>query len=233
MSDPLKEVVAGEEVKTEVKPVEEVKTETKPDGEVLEVLKEIKESLQKPGEPAPSREQIRAALKDKTGFTDDQLDVVEKLVANSAAANETTVASLQEKVAWSEFKDEIGGIDSSIEKTMKEELKQYDVRYRGDKVLIQKVYYMAKGIEADKLAKQRKADPTKSDNPSYSDNIVRRTIVTDTPGSAKGLDGTVKPNNGPQLSDDEKIVAKKMGVSDQEYARAKTTKIVSQLKGAA
>ena len=198
-------------------------------------MNDIKESLQKPGEPAPSKAEIRAALKEKTGFTDAQLDVVEMMNAAVAKQSSKKTAELQEKVTWNEFDKEIGGIPAPIEKLMKEELSQYDAEAKGDKVLLKKVYYLALGIQADKIAKQKKEDPNANDKLNDNENIVGRKIVETNKGSVTGLenDGKPKGNAGSQLSDDEKIVSAKMGISQDEYARAKTTKIVSQLKGKA
>lgn len=229
MPDPVQNIIDKEE-KEEV-------VEKKPDAsnaEVVEAIKEVKDALTKSGDKSPSKEEIRAAIKEKTGFTDAQLDVVEQM--NKAVSNQSSskVAELQEKVAWAEFKDDIGGkIDPSIEKMMKEELKQYDVVLRGDKVLLQKVYFLSKGILADKAEKAKRADPNNNDKPNDADNIVKRTIMNDTPGSAKGLDSSAKNNgngNG-NLSDDEKSIAKRMNISEDDYAKAKATKFVGQLKG--
>jgi hypothetical protein len=90
---------------------------------------------------------------------------------------------------------------------------------------------MSLGIQVDKMNKQRKNDP--SDKPNDAENIVGRTIVNDNKGSAQGLenDGS-NGSKGKDLSNDEKVMAKNMNISEAEYARSKSTKIVSQLKGA-
>ena len=85
---------------------------------------------------------------------------------------------------------------------------------------------------AEKIEKAKKADPNNKTDVNNADNIVGRKIVDNTPGSASGLDGGAKPaGKTNDLSDDEKIVAKKMGVTEDDYAKSKTTKIISQLKG--
>lgn len=237
MSDPVADAIKEEEGKIEEKPIEKVEDKPKATGneDVLKILTDIKESLTKPGEPAPSKAEIRAALKDKTGFTDAQLDVVEMM--NKAVANQSNkkTAELQAKVTWNEFEKEIGGIDPAVDKLMKEELAQYDAEAKGDKVLLKKVYYLALGIQADKIAKQKKSDPNANDKPNDAENIVGRKIVETNKGSVSGLENDGKPKGSPgaQLSDDEKTVSAKMGISQEEYARAKSTKIVSQLKGKA
>jgi hypothetical protein len=118
---------------------------------------------------------------------------------------------------------------------MKEELKQYDANLRGDKVLLKKIFYMSLGIQAEKIAKQKKNDPNSNDKPNDANNIMGRRIVPDdNKGSAQGLDNDGNRGNGSKdLSDDEKTIAKSMGITEADYAKAKTTKIVSQLKGAA
>ena len=228
MSDPVKELENDEKVEEKVEQEKEkVEEKQTSNADVVSAIKEVKEALTKSDRPAPSRQQIRDMLKDKTGFTDAQLDVVEQMQAASTTISSKKVAELQEKVAWAEFKDEVGGrLDSGLEKIMKEELSQYEPELRGDKVLIKKVFYLAKGIMAEKIEKAKKADV------NNADNIVGRKIVDNTPGSASGLDGGAKPaGKTNDLSDDEKIVAKKMGVTEDDYAKSKTTKIISQLKG--
>jgi len=238
MSDPVAEAVKKEEEQkaVEEKAAEEKTNENKSGNQdVVNALKEVKEALTTKNNPVPTRAEIRAALKEKTGFSDAQLDVVEQMQAASLNASNKKTAELQEKVTWNEFEKEIGGnIDPAVEKIMKEELKQYDVESRGDKVLLQKVYYMSLGIQADKIAKARKADPNASDKPNDNPKIEGRTIVETNKGSVQSLESGQKSNaNGSQLTDDEKVVAAKMGVSEGDYAKAKTTKIVSRLKGAA
>lgn len=236
MSDPVADAAKAEEGKEVVK--EEV-AEEKPavsNADVVNAIKEVKDALSKPGQPAPTRQQIREALKDKTGFSDAQLDVVEQMQASAVSHNSKKVAELEAKVVWNDFEKEMGGkIDPGVEKLMKEELKGYDIQAHGDKVLLQKIYYMTLGMQADKAAKQRKADPNANDKPNDNANIERRTIVESNKGSVTGLNATEKkPSSGSeQLSDDEKTVASKMGISADDYARAKGTKVVSRLKGAA
>lgn len=201
--------------------------------DVLKVLQDIKTSLQKPGEPAPTREEIRTALKEKTGFTDAQLDVVDMMTKSVAQESAKRTAELQEKVTWSEFKDELGGIDPSLEKIMKDELAGYPLENRGDKVLLRKIYLLAKGTQAEEIEKRRKKDPSANDKLNENDNIVGRKIVETGKGSVTGLETNGKPSATPgaQLSDEEKIVAQKMNVSLADYERAKGTKVISQLKG--
>lgn len=228
MSDPVADAVKEE--------IPETKVETKPDAtntDVVNALKEVKEELKQKGEPAPTREQIREAMKEKTGFTDTQLDLVEQMQRATANASSKKVAELQEKVTWNEFEKEVGGrIDSSLEKIMKEELKEYPVESRGDKVLLQKVYYMSLGIQADKLAKARRADPANNDKLSTDPKIERTTIVETNKGSVQGLDGSGKSNinAGDKLSDDEKTIANKMGISHNDYAKSKSSIIVGEKK---
>ena len=229
MSDPVAEA-AKEEV------VEE-KVETKPDAtntDVVNALKEVKEELKAKGDPAPTRSQIREALKEKTGFTDAQLDVVEQMQAATATHSSKKVAELQEQVSWNAFEKERGGkIDPTIEKIMKDELKAYSIEDRGDKVLLEKVYYMSLGIQADKVAKAKKADPNAGDKLNDSDKVERRTIVETNKGSVTGLESGTKKGGGnlvDSLSEDEKAMSAKMGIRAEDYAQAKQSKIVGERK---
>jgi hypothetical protein len=236
MADPVAEAVKddekveGEEGKET--PEDKVEDKDLSNKDVVNAIKEVKEVLAKSGKEAPTRSEIRAALKEKTGFTDAQLDVVEQLNSAAFQASSKKTAELQEKLSWMEFKEEVGGkIDPAIEKIMKQELAEYAAEDRGDKVLLKKVYFLAKGMVADKVEKTKKADPAGNDKLNNDDKIAGRKIVDDTPGAGKGLEGESKSGNGAKLDDDEKMVARKMGMSEADYALSKTTKIVSQLKG--
>lgn len=235
MSDPVAEAIKTEEeekVETTVEKTEEKKDATNTD--VVNALKEVKEELTKKGDPAPTRAQIREALKEKTGFTDAQLDVVEQMQAAAANHNSKQVAELQAKVVWNDFEKERGGkIEASLEKIMKDELKNYDISAQGDKVLLEKVYYMSLGILADKAAKAKKADPNANDKLNESEKIERRTIVETNKGSVQSLETGAKKGGGnlaDSLTDDEKNMSIKMGIKPEDYAKAKQSKIVGEHK---
>lgn len=238
MSDPVAEAAKNEETTTNVENEEKVETvKDATNTDVVNALKEVKEELRSKGESAPTRAQIREALKEKTGFTDAQLDVVEQMQAAAANHSSKKVAELEAKVVWNDFEKEMGGkIDPSLEKIMRDELKQYDVQAQGDKVLLQKIYYMSLGIQADRQAKARKADPNANDKLNESDKIERRTIVETNKGSVQGLETNGKSTSktgADSLTDDEKIIASKMGISANDYAKAKESKIVGERKAPA
>lgn len=238
MADPVA-ALEKEEVIDDKKEKEEVKEEKPADAsntDVVKALNEVKDALTKPNQPAPTAAEIRAALKEKTGFSDAQLDVVEQMTRAAATSSSKRTAELEEKVAWNDFKDEIGGkIDPAIEKMMKEELKQYEVELRGDKVLLKKVYYLAKGIIAEKVEKAKKDDPNNNDKLNNDSKIEGRRIVNDSPGSATGLENNGKGNKSgaETLTDDEKTISRKMGISEADYAKSKESKIVGERKPAA
>lgn len=235
MSDPVAEAIKTEEeekVETTVEKTEEKKDATNTD--VVNALKEVKEELRAKGDPAPTRAQIREALKEKTGFTDAQLDVVEQMQAAAANHSSKKVAELEAKVVWNDFEKERGGkIEASLEKIMKDELKNYDISAQGDKVLLEKVYYMSLGILADKAAKAKKADPNANDKLNESEKIERRTIVETNKGSVQSLETGTKKNGGnlaDSLTEDEKSMSIKMGIKPEDYAKAKQSKIVGEHK---
>lgn len=217
---------------TEEKPAGEAAPTDATNKEVVAAIKEVKEALASKGESNPTPQEIRDAIKEKTGFTDAQLDMVQQMSRASTEMSGKKVAELQEKVAWSEFKDDHGGrIDPAVEKLMKEELKAYDVSSRGDKVLLRKVYLLAKGTLAETSEKARKADPANNDKANGSDNIIGRRAMGQ-PGSADGLEtGVSKGKGGDGLTDQEKDMADRMHIKHEDYEKAKSTKIVSQLKG--
>jgi len=225
-----------EDVKDEVKD-DKGSTETEaPKDQTTEILKEIRDKMSTPAPSAPAappppagptREEIRERIKAQTGYTDAQLDFHEQSMQSVVSA---ATAPLQEKVAWAELKEEVGKIDPEIEKEMREELKQYPANLKGDKVLLQKVYDMSWArVNRKKMAAN--PPPPKSDDTGESmpDNVVSRRIVSPNQGSSQGL-STGGSKSGPKLSDDERKVAKRFNMTDEEYAKFKNNADVTTLK---
>lgn len=189
--------------------------------ETNRIIKDVQEKLSKtPGQQTPDQNQVREMIKQKTGLSNEGIEWVMNLnreVVSSA------VAPLQEKLAWSDLKSSKASthfpINAEIEKEMKEELKAYPVDKRGDPVLLDKVYLLAIG----KIHTSRKPDQTQ-ENP-----VIGRRIVTNNPNPAgSNSGGSNKSNNSSvsKLSDQEKTIARKMGVSEADYAKYKQSPII-------
>lgn len=200
--------------------------------ETNRLLKEIGDKLNKPGAEAPSADQVRALIKEKTGLSEAGIDWVMKLNRETAIA---AVAPLAEKLAWSELRSTKANtpypITKEIEDGMKEELKQYPEHMQGDSVLLEKVYLMELGKQgvAGKLAPKAAAPANPNPNPTPAPNpVVRRTIVSNNPNPAGG-NGGGGGNTPPasKLNADEKEAARKMGVSEADYEKWKGTTIIT------
>ncbi len=184
-----------------------------------EILQSIQERLKPTETPPPSHDDVRKVIKEKTGLSDAGVDWV---IQMNREAVTSAVAPLQEKMAWNEIKSAKGStsfpVTPEIEKAMQEELKQYPVHLRGDPVLLEKVYYVEVGKAAAKGNFPKKVDDS-------ADPVVRRTIVNNNPNPA-GNSSSSAPAGGTKLSDQEKDVARKMGVSEADYARYKGNPVV-------
>lgn len=190
-----------------------------------ELLKDIQTKVtpKEPQVPAPSQEQVREMIKEKTGLSDAGVDWVIQMNRESVTA---AVAPLQEKMAWSELRTAKSSgqypVTPEIEKAMKEELKQYPVHLQGDSVLLEKVYAMSVGQLAIKgTLPKPNADPARSDNP-----VIRRTIVNNNPAPAGNNPSNPAASPESKLSDQERVVAKKMGISAADYAKSKANPVV-------
>ena len=203
--------------------VEEPKVEpVKQTNEVAEALKEIRDSLkQTPEQPQLTPEQIREQIKERTGMTDAQIDFYEQ---STRQAVTSAVAPLQEKLAWSELRQEFGEIDADIKEEMEKELKQYPPNMRGDSVLLRKVYKLA---AYDKLAANKSKQPAA---PVMEDNVISRRIVSPSIGSSQSLSSNAGQSTV-RLSDDEKkMVQRYFGGDVKSYMKHKNTDRIEELK---
>lgn len=185
-----------------------------------EILKDIQTKLAPKSETAPNQDQVRTMIKEKTGLSDAGVDWVIQMNRESVTS---AVAPLQEKMAWNEIKSSKSStafpVTPEIEKAMQEELKQYPIQMRGDPVLLEKVYYVEVGKAAAKGNIPRKTDDNQ--NP-----VIRRTIVSNNPAPGSNSGGAPAANAASKLTDQEKDVARKMGVSEIDYAKHKGNPVV-------
>lgn len=188
-----------------------------------EVLKEIRDKLNTPPvsstEQAPDPAAIREKIKEETGLTDAQLDFIER---DRKMAVMGAVAPLQEKVAWSDLKEKVGGIDPEVKRIMDDELKAYPPERRGDPVLLEKVYYMGIG----RATASGKYNPNPA--PSEEDDVVSRRVVAGR-GSLTGL-STGSGSSKPKISAEEDVIRRKMNISEEEWMSSKSTSIIGNLK---
>lgn len=201
---------------------EEQKTETKIDASdsvAEKIIAKIDEkiSARKDEGTTVTPEQRREMIKQKTGYTDDQIDLIEKEAEARVAAR---VAPLEEKLAWAELRQELGSIDPVVEKEMKEYLNRYPPHMRGDKVLIENVHDMILGRKSRTSSKQK----TTVEEPTRDDRVVERRIMQNThQASTTGLSSS-SSSKGSKLTDDEKWAADKYGMTDEEYAKHKSSR---------
>lgn len=193
--------------------------EKKDDGnlpsETMEVLKQIKEKLESPPKieksetPAPApvvptaadqRESLRKSL----GYTEEQMAAHEELIMRSQAP-------IIERTGWQAIENRTDFKD--LKKEIDEEVKFYPPERRTPEMM-EKIYYYVRGRHAD--SKPQTKTPA--------------TPPTTRVSSGPGYTGT-EPNLGSRdtggegeedkLSEVESFVAKKLGVSEKDYARAR------------
>jgi hypothetical protein len=188
--------------------------------EALRIAKEIEDKLNNPPPPKEEPEpdvdpatlinspDFKTKAKETTGMTDAQVDFVIK-TANVASANANETAAIAEvRSRHPDF--------AKHEAAIKAELKQYPLDKRGNQAIVEKLYYVEKGKDAEK-------------NPGRSDNGGRMSLRGSGP-TGQGLDNGGRGKSGSEsLDDEERYVARKMGIKEIDYAKAKTTKLVNDL----
>lgn len=182
--------------------------------ETNRILQQVLDRTKATVAPVQSEADVRAQIREKTGLSEEGIDWVMRLNRDSVVS---AVAPLAEKVAWSELRQAKAStpfpLTPDIEKGMKAELEAYDVGVRGNAVLLEKVYLVEVGKQALR---------TPAATPAPTQPIVGRRIVTNnpTPGGAAGA-GVSPAAKTPTLTDQEKTTARKMGVSEADYAKYK------------
>jgi hypothetical protein len=193
---------------------EEEKKGNLPDA-VTEALEEIKKKLENPPvrEEAPVRtgptvDERRAEIQKKMGYTDEQMSAHEEMIMRSQAP-------LIENTGWTrlEKKPDIENYRKEIEA----ELAIYPQERRTPDVM-EKIYFMVRGKKLDSKPPEKKpesgtrvVDSKVSRGPGYS-------------GAEPGLSGSGGADDSKgeeELSDVEKFVAAKLGVSDKDYQTSK------------
>lgn len=149
--------------------------------------------------------EFRAKAKEATGMTDAQIDFVVKTAAAASASSNSSTAI--EKVAAAHPGD-FDRYRAAIEK----ELQRYPAEKRGNKEIIEKLYYVEKGKDAEK-------------NNGRSNRPTIRGSSGPTGTGLNGSDG----RGGNDLSDDEHKIAQKYGMTDKEYQDVKGEKQIHKL----
>jgi hypothetical protein len=178
--------------------------------EALRIAKELEDKLNRSPESNgstldPNSPEFREKLKTETGMTDKQIDFVQS-TAIAASANANASAALAElKSKHPDFE--------KFEKSFMEELKNYPLVKQGDVKLLEKIYYMEKGKAGPVVTPRNPAAPLRGG------------------GFDTGLGSNDNGGGGPEtLTDQERYVARRMNVSEKDYARAKTTTLIHELK---
>lgn len=195
---------------------------------IEKIVQGIKDKLDAPAKKdGPTPEQIKAAwieqVKKETNMSDAQIEYMENRLA-------AVVAPIYADNVYNEWKQEkvAAGveIDAEVEKGVKEYLGKYDPRVRQDKTLLDNVLFM----EIGKRVVAKKPAPkveTKVEEPV----IGRPKIVPNSPAPAQSLaSGIRKPGGAVALTPEEKMMARKMHISEADYAAAKETAVISDLR---
>ncbi len=184
--------------------------------EALKIAKELEEKINsnKKEEVVPDIDEttlinspdFKAKAKELTGMTDAQVDFVVKTAGAASAQGNQRAAVAEVRGRHPDF--------SKFEEKINNELKQYPPEKRGNPEIIEKLYYVEKGRDAEK------------NNGRDSGN--RPTIRGSGP-SGQGLNHDDSRGGNEALSDEEKYVARKMGIPESEYNRSKGTKLIHEL----
>lgn len=190
--------------------------------ETNRILKDVQEKLGRaPGAPSgPTQDQMREMIREKTGLSDAGIDWVMQMNRDAVMGAVAPVAS---DLAWMKMKSAKAStsfpISEEVEKEMTEELKTYPPASKGDPVLLEKVYLMSIGKIQMRAPKAPPAPAASAAPPSP---IVGRRIVSNNPAPAGNSNGAApKPSPSASLSDQEKIIARKMNCSEVDYAKYK------------
>lgn len=208
--DPIEKAIEGEEGNVDKA------------AEALKIAKELEEKLKNQPDPAAEEQpdidpaelintaDFKAKAKETTGMTDAQIEFTIRTAQAAASAGNAKAALAEVKIRHPDF--------VKFEKAITAELKQYPPDKRGNAVIIEKLYYVEKGKEAEKM-------PNKGSNGNGSG---RQPIRGNGSPTGQGLDNGNRGESN-SLDDDERYVARKMGITEKDYAKSKTTKLINDL----
>ena len=153
-------------------------------------------------------QQMRDAIKEKTGYTDEQVDFHFNSLAEA-------MAPMREQMSWMTMEKKFSDI-SALRADMEEELKAYPAPMRGDPVLMEKVYFMSKG---KKMSNQPTPQPTpqRQPAPQPGGNVVSRRVANDYPGFSPSSDNSAGGGRQVQLSNEQRELSRRMGIKEEDY----------------
>lgn len=199
-----------EETEVEGGTAEETPAEDDPAVKALKILEGMQAAAATPkpktGEVSatPTYADVCAKIKSETGWTDAQVDFHLRSLGEVSGPIQKQVNMMKLSQKFPDFKN--------YEADIEEELKQYPAASQGDPVLIEKVYYMAKGRKPASAKKNSGDTRIVADYPGFESGTERSS------GKSTALTGT------------EKELARRMGISEDKWNKAKTTKSVRDLK---
>lgn len=188
---------------------------TPPEPSPLDIVKDIQSKVdQMAADKAPvvnaqmTPQQMREAIKEKTGYTDEQVDFHFNSLAEA-------MAPMREQMSWMTLEKKFKDIPD-LKSEMEEELKAYPAAMRGDPVLMEKVYFMSKG---KKMSNQPTPQPTpqRQPTPQPSGNVVSRRVANDYPGFSPSTDGSAGGGRQVQLSNEQRELSRRMGIKEEDY----------------
>lgn len=178
--------------------------------EALRIASELEEKLNRNNTEKPKPGELdREAIRTATGLNDKAIDFV--VTASAAASAESNARSARATVK--EAKKDFVQYEKDIDK----ELELYPVEKRGNVEIVEKVYYFIKGKAQDK-----------GGNGSGSRVEIR--------GGGNPVDQGLGDGGGGgdggagSLSKEESYVARKMGLSPEDYSKSKSTTFVHELR---
>lgn len=184
--------------------------------EALAAIAAINQKLNR--EPTPDNAdavtKLREQIKDQMGWTDAQLDFHQNSVMNA-------VAPVQEELQWLRLEKSHADLPKYKEAMLKE-LSEYSPAQRANPIILEKVYYLAKGRAMEQQPPTSR--PAGSETPKPK-------IAPSYGGMGSGTDPGARPA-GSTLNDEQREYARRLGVPEDAYKRAMATKNVRELKPA-
>ena len=186
----------------------------------LDALADIQQRMSQgkppPSATAPTMEQIRENIKEQTGWTDAQLDFHQNSMVNA-------VAPLQEQISWMGLEKKFPDLPKYREAMDKELADGYSPAQKANPAILEKVYYLAKG----KTMESRPTPP--SHQPAPQNPGSTRRMAPAYPGFSGGSDPSGRAPST-TLTEEQKVYARNLGISEERYKAAMATKKVRELK---
>lgn len=177
--------------------------------EALKALADIQQRWANQQTPASTQndvEKIREQIKERTGWTDDQIDFHQQSMINA-------VAPLREQMSWMQLEKSHPDLSRYKDAMEKELADGYTPAQRSDPRILEKIYYLAKGRAMEQQPpSSRPAGQAPKPAPAYQ-------------GMGGGTDTGSRPSDS-GLTAEQKEYARRLGVGEEAYKKSIGVKTV-------